>query len=185
VGRSTGPGARGAALLRSGRGPRRRRHGRVPGPACRRVDELGRGDRPEPPARSRGPGRRHHHPRDRPSQAGRGGAPAHGRDRQLLARRHHRQDAGRHRDELEPGRRTDVRVHGRGSRRDGRPRAAPAAYHAEIDVILARIRSGESVDRYKTVRLRKDGRPIRVALQVSPLLDETARSSEARSSPAT
>jgi PAS domain S-box-containing protein len=40
----------------------------------------------------------------------------------------------------------------------------------EID-ILGRIRRGERVDHYETVRLRKDGSPINVSLTVSPVKD--------------
>jgi PAS domain S-box-containing protein len=37
--------------------------------------------------------------------------------------------------------------------------------------ILSRIRRGERVDHYETVRLRKDGRPVHVSLTVSPIRD--------------
>jgi PAS domain S-box-containing protein len=37
--------------------------------------------------------------------------------------------------------------------------------------ILARIREGERLDHYETVRLRKDGRRINVSVTVSPILD--------------
>jgi len=39
----------------------------------------------------------------------------------------------------------------------------------EEDTVLARIRSGQSVDHFETVRVRKDGRPIDVSLTVSPI----------------
>jgi len=39
--------------------------------------------------------------------------------------------------------------------------------------ILARIRRGETVDHYETVRLGKDGRLIDISLTVSPIVDET------------
>ena len=48
---------------------------------------------------------------------------------------------------------------------------APPDRPDEIDQILARIRSGERVDHYETVRMRKDGRTISVSLTVSPILD--------------
>jgi PAS domain S-box-containing protein len=39
----------------------------------------------------------------------------------------------------------------------------------EEDTVLARIRSGQSVDHFETVRVRKDGRPIEVSITVSPI----------------
>src|SRR5512146_278332 len=41
----------------------------------------------------------------------------------------------------------------------------------EMDEILKRIRSGERVEHYETVRLRKDGKTISVSLTVSPIND--------------
>ncbi|MGH9667619.1 MAG: PAS domain S-box protein, partial [Bryobacteraceae bacterium] len=41
--------------------------------------------------------------------------------------------------------------------------------------ILARIRRGESIDHYETIRIRKDGTPIHVSLSVSPLKDEAGK----------
>jgi PAS domain S-box-containing protein len=41
----------------------------------------------------------------------------------------------------------------------------------EMSEILDRIKRGEGVQRYETIRRRKDGRPIHVSLSVSPLLD--------------
>jgi PAS domain S-box-containing protein len=41
----------------------------------------------------------------------------------------------------------------------------------EMEGILARIRNGERVEHYETVRLRKDGRSIAIALTVSPIYD--------------
>ncbi|MBI5575906.1 MAG: PAS domain S-box protein [Deltaproteobacteria bacterium] len=42
----------------------------------------------------------------------------------------------------------------------------------EMDLILAQIRSGERVEHYETVRLRKDGKTISVSLTVSPIFDK-------------
>jgi PAS domain S-box-containing protein len=39
----------------------------------------------------------------------------------------------------------------------------------EEDTVLARIRSGQSVDHFETVRVRKDGRPVEVSITVSPI----------------
>src|ERR1700704_6485914 len=44
----------------------------------------------------------------------------------------------------------------------------PDLYQAEDDVLL-RIRTGESVEHYETVRVRKDGQRIEVSLTVSPI----------------
>ena len=43
----------------------------------------------------------------------------------------------------------------------------------ETDLINARIRNGERVEHYETVRVRKDGKPISVSLTVSPILDDS------------
>jgi PAS domain S-box-containing protein len=49
----------------------------------------------------------------------------------------------------------------------------PADLQAEEDMVLARIRSGKSVDHYETRRRRKDGSEFLVSLTVSPLVDDT------------
>jgi PAS domain S-box-containing protein len=48
----------------------------------------------------------------------------------------------------------------------------PADRASEEDGIIARIRSGERVDHFETVRLRKDGQPVHVSLTISPIRDE-------------
>jgi PAS domain S-box-containing protein len=45
----------------------------------------------------------------------------------------------------------------------------------EMDEILERIRTGERVDHYETVRVRKDGRRISISLSVSPILDDSGK----------
>ena len=45
----------------------------------------------------------------------------------------------------------------------------PPDRYREEDAVLARIRSGQSVDHFETVRVRKDGRPIEVSITVSPI----------------
>ena len=45
----------------------------------------------------------------------------------------------------------------------------PAERHHEEDTVLARIRSGQSVDHFETVRVHKDGRTVEVSLTVSPI----------------
>src|SRR6266545_1819916 len=42
----------------------------------------------------------------------------------------------------------------------------------EMEVILDKIRRGERVEHYETVRVRKDGRQISVSLIVSPMHDD-------------
>src|SRR5688572_23831930 len=41
--------------------------------------------------------------------------------------------------------------------------------------ILRRLRAGERVDHFETVRRRKDGTPIDVSVTISPVRDETGR----------
>jgi PAS domain S-box-containing protein len=45
----------------------------------------------------------------------------------------------------------------------------------EMPAILKRIRRGEKVDRYETMRRRKDGSLVQIALTVSPIRDESGR----------
>jgi PAS domain S-box-containing protein len=46
---------------------------------------------------------------------------------------------------------------------------------AEEDVILARLRRGERIEHFETVRRRKDGRDIDVSLTISPVFDAAGR----------
>jgi len=48
-------------------------------------------------------------------------------------------------------------------------RLTPPDIQPEEDFIQARIRAGERVEPYETVRVRKDGRPIDVSLTISPI----------------
>jgi PAS domain S-box-containing protein len=48
----------------------------------------------------------------------------------------------------------------------------PAHLQDEEDVVMSKIRAGEKVDHYETVRQRKDGGRISVSLTVSPIRDE-------------
>jgi PAS domain S-box-containing protein len=59
----------------------------------------------------------------------------------------------------------------------GRPISilAPPDRENEMTGILERIGRGEKVDRYDTVRRRKDGSLVNVSLTVSPIRDETGR----------
>jgi PAS domain S-box-containing protein len=45
----------------------------------------------------------------------------------------------------------------------------PPELHAEEKEIIARLRKGEHIDHYETVRLAKDGRRIDISLSISPL----------------
>jgi PAS domain S-box-containing protein len=51
----------------------------------------------------------------------------------------------------------------------------PADRQAEEDEVLRRIRNGETVDHFETIRQRKDGSLIPIALTVSPIRDADGR----------
>jgi PAS domain S-box-containing protein len=51
----------------------------------------------------------------------------------------------------------------------------PPELHCEEAAILERIRSGERVEHYETVRMRKGGEPIEVSLTISPIRDSDGR----------
>jgi PAS domain S-box-containing protein len=51
----------------------------------------------------------------------------------------------------------------------------PPERHAEEGEILRRLRAGELVDHFQTVRVRKDGTPVDISLTVSPLKDDQGR----------
>jgi PAS domain S-box-containing protein len=51
----------------------------------------------------------------------------------------------------------------------------PADRISEEDTIIARMRSGERVDHFDTIRLRSDGRPVEVSLTISPIRDAQGR----------
>jgi PAS domain S-box-containing protein len=48
----------------------------------------------------------------------------------------------------------------------------PADLQNEEDEVMAKIRSGEKVDHYETIRVRKDGTPLSISLTVSPIRDD-------------
>jgi len=48
----------------------------------------------------------------------------------------------------------------------------PADRQSEEDFVLSRIRSGEAVSHYETVRQRKDGTTVEISLTVSPIYDD-------------
>ena len=49
----------------------------------------------------------------------------------------------------------------------------PEELQGEEDVVIARIRAGETVDHYETTRRAKDGRLIAISLTVSPIRDDS------------
>ncbi len=51
----------------------------------------------------------------------------------------------------------------------------PPDRQSEEDEILAKLRRGERVDHFETIRLAKGGRPIDLSLTISPVRDETGR----------
>ena len=51
----------------------------------------------------------------------------------------------------------------------------PTERHAEETEVLARLRRGESIDHFETIRVAKDGRLLNISLTVSPLKDSTGR----------
>src|SRR6188768_4024424 len=51
----------------------------------------------------------------------------------------------------------------------------PDERQAEEDEILARLRRGEYIEHYETVRLTKDGRLLDVSLSISPVRDSSGR----------
>jgi PAS domain S-box-containing protein len=47
----------------------------------------------------------------------------------------------------------------------------PPGYPDDIPALLEKIRRGESIERYETIRMRKDGKKIQVSLSLSPVKD--------------
>jgi hypothetical protein len=74
----------------------------------------------------------------------------------------------------EPGCRKNVQVHlERNVRYADQPDYSPAGIQAEMTAVYDRIRNGERVEQFDTVRLRKDGTEIEISFSISPLKDET------------
>lgn len=51
----------------------------------------------------------------------------------------------------------------------------PLELHSEEDEILSRLRAGEYIEHYETVRLAKDGRQLDVSLSISPIKNEAGQ----------
>jgi PAS domain S-box-containing protein len=51
----------------------------------------------------------------------------------------------------------------------------PAEHQSEEDEVLRRIRNGERIDHFETIRRRKDGSLVPISLTVSPVLDGAGR----------
>jgi len=54
-------------------------------------------------------------------------------------------------------------------------RLIPKENQAEEDYILSRLRAGERVEHFETVRLRKDGKPVDVSLTISPIKNSSGK----------
>ena len=54
-------------------------------------------------------------------------------------------------------------------------RIIPPEFLAEEQEIIARLRRGERLEHFETVRLTRDGRPVHVSLTVSPIRDSSGR----------
>ena len=54
-------------------------------------------------------------------------------------------------------------------------RIIPLELQNEEADILARLRRGDLIERYETVRVSKDGRPVDISLTVSPLHDGSGK----------
>jgi PAS domain S-box-containing protein len=50
-------------------------------------------------------------------------------------------------------------------------RLIPADLHHEEDIILAKLRMGQRIDHYETVRVRKNGERFDISVTISPLID--------------
>jgi PAS domain S-box-containing protein len=51
----------------------------------------------------------------------------------------------------------------------------PPGHENEEPAILERIRRGERVDHYETIRVRKDGAPLDISLTISPVKDAAGK----------
>ena len=125
------------------------------------------------------------HARYHRAQAGGTGGSAAERHHRFFGRRNHQQGSQRGHHELEQQRGAHVWLHGR--RND---RQQPVTILIPVDrldeepEILARLRRGERVDHFETVRRRKDGALLDISLTISPVKTSRALSSAPPRSPA-
>ena len=96
-------------------------------------------------------------------------------DRGILRRCDHQQGSGWHHPNLEFGRRAAVRLYRRRGHRQPVTILFPPGLEDEEPGILARIRRGERIQHYETVRRRKDGSLLDISLTVSPVRDGAGR----------
>jgi PAS domain S-box-containing protein len=54
-------------------------------------------------------------------------------------------------------------------------RIIPTELHPEEDVILGKLRAGQRIEHYETVRVKKSGERINVSVTISPVRDETGQ----------
>jgi PAS domain S-box-containing protein len=54
-------------------------------------------------------------------------------------------------------------------------RIIPQELHSDEPVILAKIRAGQHIDHFETIRLTKDGRHLDVSLSISPVRDDSGQ----------
>lgn len=50
-------------------------------------------------------------------------------------------------------------------------RLIPEELHSEEDMILAKLRAGQRIDHYETIRMRKNGERFDISVTISPLID--------------
>jgi PAS domain S-box-containing protein len=54
-------------------------------------------------------------------------------------------------------------------------RIIPEELHSDEPIILAKIRAGQRIDHFETIRLAKDGRRVDVSLSISPVRDDSGK----------
>ena len=98
------------------------------------------------------------------------------RHRGLLRRCYCQQEFGWNHHQLEQRRGADIWTHGgRGGRRSTYLLIIPAERRDEEVDILRRIRAGDRVDHFETIRQRKDGTLVDISVTISPVKGSTGR----------
>ena len=88
---------------------------------------------------------------------------------EFLRRCHHQQGPQRHNHQLEQGRGANLWLYGRRGHRQPITILIPPDRQDEEAAIIERIRRGERIEHYETVRKRKHGSLIDISLTVSPI----------------